>query len=76
MGCELMADLTQKTQGEDLQTAGSEHPMSKREKFLTEILSRHAKELEELQALEEILKALPSPHEGFYFRVRLVSNKG
>lgn len=70
-----MADLTQKTQGENLQTAGSERPLSEREKFLTEILSRHAKELEELQVLEEILKALPPANQGFYFRVSLVSNK-
>lgn len=70
-----MADLTQKTQGENLQRAEPERPISEREKFLTETLSRHAKELEELQALEELLKALPSPNQGFYFRVRLVSNK-
>lgn len=49
--------------------------MSEREKFLTEILSRHAKELEELRTLEETLRDLPSPNQGFYFRVHLVSNK-
>ena len=69
-----MAYLSRKD--ENFQRTEPERPMSEREKFLTEILSRHAKELEELQTLEKILKALPSPNEGFYFRVRLVSNKG